>query len=257
MRNFQFGCTPCPNDLFSFEKILTEQPKCVLEPIETLCAMALKGVGPQVLKISAACLPYVQKNYFALSSGVFFSLYGGPKLVSTIPMSLEEAMKKTIAIPGVYTTAFTTFKILYGPILDIMTLPSFEILPSLMARRIDVGLVIHEPMATESRGLFEICDIGQEYRRRYNEALPLGVLVAQKSLRESEIGHIDLYVQKSVRKARRGGVISDFVLRHAQGLSKEVIAQHIASYVNEETEKLSKRGKKALDRYCELVASLQ
>jgi 1,4-dihydroxy-6-naphthoate synthase len=222
--------------------------------IATLNRMAIEGFGPQVKKISAASFPLVSREYVLLHCGAAFAFTGGPKLVSKYPMTMEEAYSKTIGIPGVTTTAYSGLKILFGEPPKKCIMPSHCILSAVCSEKIEVGLIIHEPLAISGMDLFEIVDIGLEYKRRYCSPLPLGVLVAQKSLGTQCISGAEQQIHLSIQTARKKKSISPFVFQHAPHLSLHTISQHIESYVGDETEWLSAAGRGALDFFCSKVS---
>ncbi len=248
-----FGCTPCPNDTFCFELLVQQHMRIILKDIETLNRMAIEGCGPQVTKISAACLPLVSREYALLNCGVAFAFFGGPKLVSTSPMTMQEAYSKTIAIPGASTTAYMALKSLHGEPPNKCIMLSSRIIPALASGQIEVGLVIHEPLAVSKLDLFEVSDVGLEYKKRYFAPLPLGVIVAQKSLGAQHISEIEDQIRLSIRTARKKKQISDFVRQHAPHLTNDTIVQHIESYVSDETENLSTAGRSAIELFCSMV----
>lgn len=248
-----FGCTPCPNDTFCFELLVQQHMRLCLNDIETLNRMAIEGCGPQVTKISAACYPFVSREYALLNCGAAFASFGGPKLVSKHPMTIEEAYSKTIGIPGTATTAYRALKILCGEPSKKNIMPSSLICPAVVSGQIEVGLVIHEPLSVSGMGLYEILDIGLEYKKKYLSLLPLGVLVAQKSLGAQRISEVEDQIRLSIQTARKKKSISDFVRQHVPHLSLDTIALHIESYVSDETENLSSTGRSAIEFFCSMV----
>lgn len=249
-----FGCTSCPNDTFCFELLPQDSMRINLYDIETLNCMAVAGHGPPVSKISAASLPLVVHNYTLLRAGSAFAYRGGPKLVSKRPMTIQEAYAKTIFIPGLSTTAYKALTLLQGEPLQKCAILSSDIIPALLSGQIEVALVIHEPLAVSTLGLYEIADLGLEYQKKYLAPLPLGVIVAKRSLGTDHISHIENCLVHSIQTARKRKSISTFVRRLAPHLSHETILQHVESYVGDETEWLSSFGKQSIDLFCSKIS---
>jgi 1,4-dihydroxy-6-naphthoate synthase len=129
-------------------------------------------------------------------------------------------------------------------------LPFHEIMPAVRAGLVDAGLVIHEARFTyPDFGLTALVDLGEWWERETGAPIPLGAIVARRSLGEAAITELAGVVRASVEYAFAHPEASrEYVLAHAQEMDPEVAKAHIALYVNEFTVDLGADGRAAIDR---------
>src|ERR1043166_6368038 len=77
----------------------------VLQDIQTLNQRAMQG-ELEITAISIHAFPYVCDKYALTSCGSSMGDNYGPMLIARQPMSPQDLLGKTIAIPGELTTAF-------------------------------------------------------------------------------------------------------------------------------------------------------
>src|SRR5436853_246162 len=100
------GHSPDPDDAFMFyalahDKIDTGDLKFVhqLQDIETLNRRCLKG-ELEVSAVSIHAYAYLMDNYALLPSGCSMGDQYGPMVVARQPMTIDDLVGRTIAIPG-------------------------------------------------------------------------------------------------------------------------------------------------------------
>lgn len=247
--------SPCPNDTFAFhgwihEKTpFTSPKKVILEDVQSLNQHALKGVFP-VSKISFACLGKILDNYVALPAGAALGYGSGPKIIANTPFSPDEITKKKIAVPGKDTTAFLLLKVLFDIDDKNILFCPYEKINSLIKKGIaDCGLIIHETRFTfRSEGFFEIADLGALWEKQVSLPLPLGCIVAKRSLGNKALETLTGAIHSSLDYGWKNRSSSyDYILNHSQEKNIDVIEKHINLYVNKESSQLSDIGIQAID----------
>ena len=124
MRDLTFGYSPCPNDTFAFHALtfgLIDTPlrmAPMLLDIEQLNRRAHHG-ELDITKLSVGAFAGVGTRYRLLRSGAALGHGVGPLVVARTPMSLNEAVRGRVAIPGRETTAYRLLR-LAAPVLDDM-----------------------------------------------------------------------------------------------------------------------------------------
>lgn len=245
-RTLLAAISPCPNDTFCFqswaEGVLPSSLPISLSfhDIETLNVLAQTSAPFDITKVSTACLNSIKEEYVPLSSGAAFAIDGGPLVVAKHAFDLSDLRTLRIAVPGQYTSAFVAFCLLYGRPENILQMPSSEILQSVSDGHCDAGLVIHEArFVYPSYGLTKLVDIGEAYHARFHTPLPLGVIVARRSLGEPMLDELSSTLRRSINQAKTRQALSSYITSRAAELHPDTIWQHIHHYVTGETEKMS------------------
>src|SRR3954470_22177230 len=116
----RLGHSPDPDDAFMFygmaKNLIPQGPyrfEHILQDIQTLNTRARNG-ELEISAISIHAYPYVADKYALMSCGASMGDQYGPMVVATRPMELAELRGKTIAIPGVLTTAFLALQLCIG-----------------------------------------------------------------------------------------------------------------------------------------------
>src|SRR5690606_15803910 len=91
---------------------------------------------------------YLTDKYALCSCGASVGEKYGPMVVAREEGSIDGLRGKTIAVPGTYTTAFLTLKLLLGDDFTPEVHPFDEILNVVESGRTDAGLIIHEGQLT-------------------------------------------------------------------------------------------------------------
>ncbi|MET8624827.1 1,4-dihydroxy-6-naphthoate synthase [Kitasatospora sp. NPDC004669] len=251
--------SPCPNDTFVFHAWAhglvpgAGAPEVTFADIDITNGLAERG-ELDVLKISYGALPWVLEEYALLPCGGALGRGCGP-LVLTLPGvgSPAELAGKTVAVPSERSTAYLLFRLwaagaVPGGFGEIVVLPFHEIMPAVRDGRVDAGLVIHEARFTYKQyGLHSLADMGEAWERETGLPIPLGAIVAKRSLGAERLRELADTIRASVRQAWADPAASrEYVLAHAQEMDPAVADQHIGLYVNEFTADLGEEGYQAV-----------
>jgi len=254
--HLSLGYSPCPNDTFIFYALIHGKIsvgelsfKETLLDVENLNQKALSG-ELDITKISFSALGHLRDTYCLLRSGSALGRGCGPLIVSKYRYSIEELRSKTIAIPGRMTTAFLLLQ-LYDPELgdsEIIEMSFDRIMSEVASGRVDAGLIIHEGRFTyPSYGLVEIIDLGQWWEEETGLPIPLGGIVAKRSLQRDIVGRVEDLIRQSIMYAfTHRDEPMDYIRAHAQEMSEDVIKKHINLYVNDFSIDLGDEGIRAV-----------
>jgi len=215
--------------------------------VETLNKLAVKGVL-DVTKVSYAALGHFREQYALLRAGSALGRGCGPLLVAKEPLDPAVLQGKTIAIPGRYTTAHLLMR-LYNPALEnFLEMPFHEIMDAVMTGRADAGVIIHESRFTyQGFGLHQLVDLGEWWENETGLPIPLGGIVAKRSLGAATIRTIEQALAAGVDYARSNPeAATHYICEHAQEMSEQVCAAHIGLYVNDFSQQLGTEGEQAI-----------
>ncbi|MCK4623518.1 MAG: 1,4-dihydroxy-6-naphthoate synthase [Desulfuromonadales bacterium] len=255
MQELTLGYSPCPNDTFIFYGLIHGRIPCPgvsfieqLEDVETLNRLALEG-RLDVTKISYHALGHLRQDYALLHSGGALGRGCGPLVVAQKATDMAQLRGKKIAIPGQLTTANLLLQ-LYGEGYDnLLILPFHEIMTAVSAGRAEAGVIIHESRFTFQRhGLQQVLDLGQWWEEDSGCPIPLGGILAKRSLGQELIQQIDQALRSSVEFAfAHPQQPQDYIRQHAQELAEDVVRNHIALYVNDFSVDLGDAGIQAVE----------
>ncbi|MFB7612800.1 1,4-dihydroxy-6-naphthoate synthase [Kitasatospora sp. NPDC056181] len=245
--------SPCPNDTFVFHAWThglvpgADAPEVTFADIDVTNGLAEQG-GLDVLKVSYAALPWVLDEYALLPCGGALGRGCGP-LVLTRPDTGGDLTGRTVAVPSERSTAYLLFRLwaakaVPGGFGEIVVLPFHEIMPAVRDGRVDAGLVIHEARFTyQQYGLHRLADMGEAWEQETGLPIPLGAIIAKRSLGTERLHAIADAIRASVRQAWADPSASrTYVLANAQEMDPDVADQHIGLYVNEFTADLGEEG---------------
>ena len=251
------GISPCPNDTFVFHALvhgLVDQAPPVDVRFEDIDALNRLAAGGEldVVKVSYGALPWLLDDYRLLASGGALGRGCGPLLLTGAPRSAADLAGARIAVPGERTTAYLLLRLWAAESVElgaVDVLPFDQIMPAVRDGGYDAGLVIHESRFTyPSYGLHQVVDLGEWWEGTTGLPIPLGAIVARRSLGDTAIAQIDDAVRRSVELAWADPSVSrDYVLSHSQEMDPAVADAHIALYVNEFTRDLGADGRAAVD----------
>lgn len=249
------GFSPCPNDTFIFDALVNGKIDTgdysfdvVLEDVQTLNQWAIEG-KLDVSKISYGVLPLVLDKYKVLHSGGALGKGVGPLLIAKTAIPPEEINHKTIAVPGVNTTAHMLFSLAFPNATNKQFKVFHEIESAVLTGEVDAGVIIHETRFTYAdKGLHKIIDLGEYWEKTTGAAIPLGGIVAGKHLPQNVMKELDALIKQSVEYAFANNheELAPYVQQHAQEMSVAVMKQHINLYVNNYSIALGDAGKKAV-----------
>ena len=246
--------SPCPNDTFIFDalvhgKIDLEglQFDFRMEDVETLNHLALKGQADMIKVSYHACL-YLQQTFVLLQSGSALGRGNGPVLIAKRQISQDEIPILTIALPGEYTTAHLLFRLAFPEARLKRFMIFSRIEDAILHDEADAGVIIHENRFTyPDKGLFKILDLGEYWENLSQCPIPLGGIVARKSLGYEVINKLNRIMHRSVEYAMLNGPdVMPFVRANALEMKEEVMMKHISLFVNDFTLQLGKEGESAV-----------
>ncbi len=262
---FSLAFSPCPNDTFIFDalvnkKIATDNFEfdVILDDVQTLNQLALQD-KIDVTKISYGVLPLLISNYYLLNSGGALGKGVGPLLIAKDKIDLKDIDKQTIAIPGENTTAHMLFSLAFPSAQNKVFKVFNEIEDAVLTGDVDAGVIIHENRFTyQDKGLIKLIDLGDYWKTQTKLPIPLGGIVANKSIDKSTIKKIDALIKQSVQYALKNDYeqLSDYVKQHAQEMSEQVMRKHIDLYVNNFSVDLGNDGKNAVSKLIDVYKNL-
>ncbi|GAA0449854.1 1,4-dihydroxy-6-naphthoate synthase [Streptomyces stramineus] len=246
--------SPCPNDTFVFEAWAHGRVPgapaldVTFADIDITNGMAERGEF-DVLKVSYAVLPWVLEEYALLPCGGALGRGCGPLVLTREPGEAASLAGKTVAVPSERSTAYLLFRLwaaaeVPGGVGEVVVLPFHEIMPAVRDGKVDAGLVIHEARFTyRDYGLACLADMGQHWEATTRLPIPLGAIIAKRSLGAARLRELADAARASVRMAWDDPEASrPYVLEHAQEMDPAVADQHIGLYVNEFTADLGEAG---------------
>ena len=254
MQTLNLGYSPCPNDTFIFYALMHGQVTCRgvrlqerLEDVETLNRLALEQ-QLDLTKISYHALGHLRGDYALLRSGGALGRGCGPLVVAPAETSMAQLRGKTIAIPGQLTTANLLLQLYGEGFEDLLILPFHQIMPAVVAGRADAGVIIHESRFTyRQHGLRQVLDLGHWWESTTGCPIPLGGILAKRSLGRALIRQLDQALRCSVEYAFAHPQEPQAYIRdHAQELDEAVIRSHIDLYVNDFSVDLGDAGVQAV-----------
>ncbi|MFE8014334.1 1,4-dihydroxy-6-naphthoate synthase [Streptomyces antibioticus] len=251
-QKLRIAYSPCPNDTFVFDALAHGRVPggpsldVTFADIDLTNGMAERGEF-DVLKVSYAVLPYVLDEYALLPCGGALGRGCGPLVLTREPGI--DLTGRTVAVPSEKSTAYLLFRLwaaatVPGGVGEIVVLPFHEIMPAVRDGRVDAGLVIHEARFTyRNYGLHKLADMGEHWESTTGLPIPLGAIIARRSLGAAALTGLADVIRASVRAAWDDPEISrPYVMEHAQEMDPSVADQHIGLYVNEFTADLGDDG---------------
>ncbi len=250
-----FGYSPCPNDTFAFHAlahVLIEAPfrvRPVLLDIEELNRRAHEGAF-DLTKLSVGAFAAVGDRYRLLRSGGALGKGVGPLVVTRTPMTLDEAVRGRVAIPGKETTAYRLLRLAAPSLANVTEVRYDRILHAVASGDFDAGLIIHESRFTyHEHGLHKAIDLGDWWEHETGLPVPLAGICARADLDPALAAAAERAIRASVQYAfDHPDASRDYVRAHAQEMSAEVCAQHIALYVNDCSLDVGDEGLRAIQR---------
>jgi len=255
VRELTFGYSPCPNDTFAFHALthgLVEAPfrvRPVLLDIEELNRRAHLGEF-DLTKMSVGAFAAVGDRYRLMRSGAALGEGVGPLVVTATPMSLEEAVRGRVAIPGRETTAFQLLRLAAPSLTDVVEVRYDRILSAVRDGEVHAGLIIHESRFTYAEhGLSKAVDLGDWWTAETGLPVPLAGICARGDIDDATVLAAERAIRASVQYAfDHPDASREYVRANAQEMSEAVCAQHIALYVNDLSLDIGAEGLRAIER---------
>jgi len=254
-KKISLGFSPCPNDTFIFEALVNQRIDTggiifdvALEDVETLNRRAMEG-RMDITKLSYGVLPLVLDNYALLNSGSALGSGVGPLLIRNKEFEIinKKVEDHAVAIPGEHTTAHLLFTLAY-PGAKKKIFMRYDMIEDFVSSGKGLGVIIHENRFTyEQKGLKKITDLGDFWEKETGHPIPLGGIVAKRSLDEATSKKVDRLIRQSIEFAFSNyPQLNDYIRLHAQEMSEEVMRKHIELYVNHFSLDLGENGRAAV-----------
>ncbi len=255
MQKLSLGYSPCPNDTFIFYALVHGLIPCPgvsikerLEDVETLNQLAL-NCALDLTKISYHAFGHLRDDYVLLRSGGALGRNCGPLVIAREDTDMARLRGKKIAIPGQLTTANLLLQLYGEGYEETQIMPFDQIMPALKQGNVDAGVIIHESRFTyQQHGFSKVQDLGEWWETETGCPIPLGGILARRSLGKTLILAIEEAIRQSLIYARRNPLkTADYIRAHAQELETSVINSHIGLYVNDFSLDLGPQGIAAVE----------
>ena len=251
--HIRIGHSPDPDDAFMFHALTTgamETPgrhyEHVLLDIQTLNEKALNSEY-EISAVSIHSFPKIIENYALMNCGASMGEGYGPMLIGKEQLTSQEAKSRTIAVPGLDTSAYLALRLAWGEV-DVEVVPFDEILPSVAEGRYDVGLIIHEGQLTwKDEGVYLIQDLGVWWNEKTGLPLPLGGNVVRRDLGEDLCNSLASDVKKSIEHSLNDpDTALEFAKLWGRGIDDETNKEFVQMYVNSRTLDYGPEGRAAV-----------
>lgn len=254
----RLGISTCPNDTFAFHGLLTKavdwrglEFEVELLDIEQLNERLLGPAAAafDVGKVSFHAALSAADRIVVLPSGSALGFGVGPLLLAATPDSSPRDTTQLTLCPGRTTTASLLFALFHPGSTRVEQVVFSEIMPRLRDGSADFGVCIHEGRFTwQQQGLALVEDLGLRWETETGAPLPLGGIVASRSLPAATIEAVQDVIADSLRFALADPTAALPTMRaHAQEFDDAVLMEHVDLYVNDQTLDLGALGKLALD----------
>ena len=247
------GISPCPNDTYIFDALVNRRIAAPFDvaphmaDVEELNSLAREG-RLTVTKLSLAAAGHVLDRYVLLNAGGALGRGCGPLLVSRPELASGDRAGASVAIPGRMTTANLLLSLtgqFRGPREEMIF---DQVMPAVERGETGLGLIIHEGRFTyEQRGLRLVLDLGQWWEENMGLPLPLGVIAVRRDLGPETALLVEEAIRQSLLHARAHPQDGrEFIRTHAQEMDEQVMADHIATFVNDFSLDLGEEGRNAI-----------
>lgn len=249
------GFSPCPNDTFIFDALVNNKIdteglvfETVLEDVQTLNEWALQG-KLDITKLSFPALFATADDYNLLQAGAALGKGVGPLLIAKKNTPISEVSSKTIAIPGINTTANFLLTYAFPEARNKKPYLFSDIEDAVLREDADLGVIIHENRFTyQQKGLVKVMDLGENWEKKTGAPIPLGCIAVKKNIDPQVQEKVDRLIRKSLEYAFSNyPTLPSYVREHSQAMEETVMRQHIELYVNDFSLALGEEGNKAID----------
>jgi len=259
---FSLAYSSCPNDTFIFKAIARQlidlkgySFDIVLKDVETLNQNAAKGAY-DITKLSFAAFGSLADKYALLRTGSALGVGCGPLIISLPGRSIEDKTQPVIAVPGLGTTAYHLFRfymddLFAGIDTDIIPMPFEKVMPAVIEKKADFGVIIHEGrFVYQTKGLELKADLGQWWEDKTSLPIPLGCIAVKRDIDHAVARDIQELIRQSIDHAFLNPVMAyDYIKGYAQELDEDIIQQHIGLYVNDFSKDIGNKGEAAITTF--------
>lgn len=253
-RPIRLGISTCPNDTFAFHALMTRRVdwrgldfEVELLDIQQLNDSLFAGEF-DVAKASFHAALLLADDCVVLPSGSALGFGVGPLLLAARPGETPHGSDQITLCPGKHTTATMLLRMFYPDTTTVRQVVFSDIMPALQNGSADFGVCIHEGRFTwQEQNLALVEDLGTRWERETESPLPLGGIVARRSLGDDVIETVQAVIHDSIRYAlaRRDEPLVT-MRRYAQEFDDDVLMRHVDLYVNDWTIHLGTVGTAAL-----------
>ena len=254
MTRIHLGISTCPNDTFAFHGLMTRSVdwRGLTFDVELIDIQQLNDrlfAGDfDVAKTSFHAALLLADKTVVLPSGSALGFGVGPLLLSACAGERPENKDQVTLCPGQHTTAALLFQLFYPHTTQVRHIVFSDIMPDLKYGKADFGVCIHEGRFTwQNEGLGLVADLGTRWEQETSCPLPLGGIIARRTLGPETIGTVQAVLYDSLQLAlsdRHAALPT--MRRYAQEFDDEVLMQHVDLYVNDWTANLGDVGRNAL-----------
>lgn len=254
MSVIRIGHSPDADDAFMYYAIAhgkvpvgDYEVQHVLEDIESLNKRALSG-ELEGTAISAGAYPQVADKYRIMSVGSSIGRNYGPMIVARSDRGETSIKGARVAIPGTYTTAYLLLR-LYADGFEPVTIDFDKIMPAILNREVDAGLLIHEGQVTYGdAGLVKLLDLGEAWGQDTGLPIPLGLDMVRRDLGEDVAQLMADSLRDSIQYAfDHEDEALDYAIKFSRGIERETCRRFVRMYVNDDTLDMGEEGKRALE----------
>ncbi len=263
-KTIKLGISTCPNDTFAFAALIDRRVdmrgltfEVELMDIQQLNDRLFAG-DFDVAKTSFHAALSLTNETLVLPSGSALGFGVGPLLLAARPDTSPTTIDQVTLCPGFQTTATLLFRLFHSGTTSIEQTVFSQIMPRLKNGSADFGVCIHEGRFTwQDEGLHLVEDLGTRWERETSSPLPLGGIVARRSLGDETIGKVQAVLRDSIVLARNDPKSAmPMMRRHAQEFADKVLMQHVDLYVNDWTVDLGKVGRSALAKLSQMAGRI-
>ncbi len=254
MSVIRIGHSPDADDAFMYYAIAhgkvpvgDYEVQHVLEDIESLNKRALSG-ELEGTAISAGAYPQVADKYRIMSVGSSIGRNYGPMIVARADRGEASIQGAKVAIPGTYTTAYLLLR-LYADGFEPVAIDFDKIMPAVLNKEVDAGLLIHEGQVTYSdAGLVKLLDLGEAWGQDTGLPIPLGLDMVRRDLGEEVAQLMADSLRDSIQYAfDHEDEALDYAIQFSRGIERETCRRFVRMYVNDDTLDMGEEGKRALE----------
>ncbi len=254
MSVIRIGHSPDADDAFMYYAIAhgkvpvgDYEVQHVLEDIESLNKRALSG-ELEGTAISAGAYPQVADKYRIMSVGSSIGRNYGPMIVARADRGETSIQGARVAIPGAYTTAYLLLR-LYADGFEPVVIDFDKIMPAVLNREVDAGLLIHEGQVTYGdAGLVKLLDLGEAWGQDTGLPIPLGLDMVRRDLGEEVAQLMADSLRDSIQYAfDHEDEALDYAIQFSRGIERETCRRFVRMYVNDDTLDMGEEGKRALE----------
>ncbi len=255
-QKIHLGISTCPNDTFAFHGLMNKLVdwrgldfQVELLDIQQLNDRLFAG-DFHAAKTSFHAALLLAESTMVLPSGSALGHGVGPLLLAAKPDDVPQNDSQVTLCPGQHTTATLLFRLFYPQTTQVQHIVFSDIMPKLQQQAADFGVCIHEGRFTwQKEGLHLVTDLGELWENETASPLPLGGIVARRSLPSTTTADVQAVIHDSLQLALNDPNSALPTMRqYAQEFSDDVLMQHVKLYVNDWTVDLGAVGRSALQQ---------